>query len=349
MCTLQPLFPPQSICPPFNPPSFQASPFTFRRMKYTYRPATPDDAAACITLRGQTRENAFSRDELQALGITEASWSEGIRMGSLPGVVACQEGTMAGYCFADRDSGEILVLALLPAHEGQGVGRALLAQVVEGLRQRGIGRIHLACSADPKVRSHGFYRRMGLRATGEIDSWGDEILELPAQQELRLADALPVPANGLQIRRATAKDAEDIRRILWNTYETTWKPELTATAIARFESSGNTARYVDTRLRAMRVAESYGTIVGFVDWERDFIDALHVSPLHQHQGVGSHLLAFAETWIAAAGHTGVQLETDTFNRQARGFYQRHGYQETGYCPDEEWHSGFTTVKMAKTF
>ncbi|MER2177626.1 MAG: GNAT family N-acetyltransferase, partial [Stenotrophomonas maltophilia] len=28
------------------------------------------------------------------------------------------------------------------------------------------------------VRSHGFYRHLGWRPTGEIDSLGDEVLEL---------------------------------------------------------------------------------------------------------------------------------------------------------------------------
>ena len=96
-------------------------------MNLHYRPAHPDDAAACIDLRGRTRENAFSAEDLRALGITVESWRDGIRDGALPGVVALADGVMAGYCFGDRDSGEILVLALLPAYEGRGIGRELLA------------------------------------------------------------------------------------------------------------------------------------------------------------------------------------------------------------------------------
>lgn len=145
-------------------------------MNLHYRPAHPDDAAACIDLRGRTRENAFSAEDLRALGITRESWSDGIRDGALPGVVALADGELAGYCFGDRDSGEIMVLALLPAYEGRGIGRALLDQVMGMLRALGHERLFLSCAADPGVRSHGFYRRLGWVPTGEINPAGDEVL-----------------------------------------------------------------------------------------------------------------------------------------------------------------------------
>lgn len=150
--------------------------FTPPDMNLHYRPAHPDDAAACIDLRGRTRENAFSAEDLRALGITRESWSDGIRDGALPGVVALADGELAGYCFGDRDSGEIMVLALLPAYEGRGIGRALLDQVMGMLRALGHERLFLSCAADPGVRSHGFYRRLGWVPTGEIDPAGDEVL-----------------------------------------------------------------------------------------------------------------------------------------------------------------------------
>ncbi|MEN5181886.1 GNAT family N-acetyltransferase [Comamonas testosteroni] len=151
----------------------------------------------------------------------------------------------------------------------------------------------------------------------------------------------------ITIRPALPDDADAIVRILGQTYEATWKPVLTPAAIARFESSGSTLRYVDERICAMHVAMSGAEIAGVIDWSRDFIDALHVSPRYQGQGIGGQLLRYAEAAMVAAGHAQSRLETDTFNLQARGFYGSHGYQETGFCPDEEWHSGLTTVQMAK--
>jgi GNAT superfamily N-acetyltransferase len=147
-------------------------------MSFFLRPAVPSDIAACIALRGRTRENAVSAARLAELGITEASWSGQVRDGELPGFVAESGGVLAGYCFGDAGSGEIVVLALLPEHEGRGLGRALLERTVAHLRGLGHRRLFLGCSANPAHRSHGFYRRLGWRPTGERDGHGDEVLEL---------------------------------------------------------------------------------------------------------------------------------------------------------------------------
>ncbi|WP_371232840.1 N-acetyltransferase family protein [Pseudomonas sp. QE6] len=149
------------------------------------------------------------------------------------------------------------------------------------------------------------------------------------------------------IRRAEPADADAILRILGETYEATWKPALTAEAIERFESSAHTAAYVRERLPFFHVACIDDAVVGLLDWRDDFIDALHVSVQRQRLGIGAALLSHAEAEIAGAGHRQVRLETDTFNLQARAFYGKNGYAEIDFYPDEEWHSGFTTVLMTK--
>lgn len=146
--------------------------------KPTYRPAQPDDAAMCIKIRGMTRENAFSEEDLGAQGITVESWSTGIRDGSFPGFIASVKDRMIGYCFGDRVTGEIIVLALLPDFEGQGIGKTLLVMMADKLKNQGFHRLFLACSSDPNVRSYGFYRHLGWTPTGEKDEFGDEILEI---------------------------------------------------------------------------------------------------------------------------------------------------------------------------
>ena len=146
-------------------------------MNLVFRKAAPTDTPGCIDLRGRTRENAFSAEQLAALGITFDSWRAGIADGSLPGHVATVDGELAGYCFGDRDTGEIVVLALLPAFEGMGIGKRLLDLVVEEFRAQGFEKLFLGCSTDPGVRSHGFYRHLGWKPTGAIDGAGDEVLE----------------------------------------------------------------------------------------------------------------------------------------------------------------------------
>ncbi len=142
-----------------------------------YRAAVHSDIATCVDIRDRTRENAVSAERLSAIGITVAPWSESVRRGSLPGYVCFADGEIVGYCFGATASGEVEVLALLPAFERQGIGKALLARVVETLGNIGFTRLFLGCSSDPTSRSYGFYRHLGWRSTGTFDARGDEVLE----------------------------------------------------------------------------------------------------------------------------------------------------------------------------
>ena len=142
------------------------------------RRARPEDAAECVRLRGLTRENAVSEDRLREYGVTVQSWAADIESGALPGWVARSAGRIVGYCFGAAKTGEVVVLALHPAHEGQGLGSQLLRRVVQELRNHGHARLFLGCSPDPKVRSYGFYRHLGWKSTGAFDAHGDELLEL---------------------------------------------------------------------------------------------------------------------------------------------------------------------------
>ncbi|WP_175855996.1 GNAT family N-acetyltransferase [Burkholderia cepacia] len=144
----------------------------------TWREAVPDDAAACIELRGKTRENAFTDAQLRDLGITVESWGDGIRDGLVSGRVCCANGRMVGYCFGDTGSGEIVVLAILPEYEGAGIGKRLLLQVIDTFAANGFTSLFLGCSTDPASRSYGFYRHLGWMPTGTLDEAGDEILTL---------------------------------------------------------------------------------------------------------------------------------------------------------------------------
>lgn len=142
-----------------------------------FQAALAQDAAAFITLRGQTRQNAVSAERLAEFGITAASWAELMRSGSLPGHTCHANGVLAGYCFGDLDTGEIIVLALLPEIEGMGAGKTLLELVMADLHAHGHQRLFLGCSSDPASRSYGFYRHLGWTSTGETDAHGDEVLE----------------------------------------------------------------------------------------------------------------------------------------------------------------------------
>lgn len=146
-------------------------------MTLSFRRATPDDIHACLILRGLTRQNAIPAERLAAMGITEDSWAAEVESDALPGYVCCDDDAIVGYCFGDKASGEVVVLALLPAYENRGIGRRLLHRVVEHLADTGHERLFLGCAVDPATRSHGFYRHLGWTSTGTFDGAGDEILE----------------------------------------------------------------------------------------------------------------------------------------------------------------------------
>jgi ribosomal protein S18 acetylase RimI-like enzyme len=145
--------------------------------KLSFSPGRAGDTPAYIDLRGKTRQNAIDQERLAELGITAASWAEMIQSGNLPGQVCHQDGKLIGYCFGDRESGEIIVLALLPQAEGLGIGKALLDRMMAELQAAGHARLFLGCSSDPQSRSYGFYRHLGWKSTGETDQYGDEVLE----------------------------------------------------------------------------------------------------------------------------------------------------------------------------
>lgn len=154
------------------------------------------------------------------------------------------------------------------------------------------------------------------------------------------------PADIL-IRPAGPEDIEVLKAILRDTFQSTWLPQLTTEAAAAYLSDDRPAAYVGERGRLFVVAETGGEVVGFVDWNGDFVNALHVRASHGRSGVGGRLMDHAEAAMAADGHAQARLETDTFNTRSRAFYAKRGYREADRYPDEEWNSGLTTLLLVK--
>jgi len=154
-------------------------------------------------------------------------------------------------------------------------------------------------------------------------------------------------ASGVTLRRARAEDREAVRAVSYDTFASTWRPQLTAHAAQRFVDEDRPGAYFTARGLEFIVAEVGGVIIGFVDWDGDFVNALHVRADHARQGVGALLMDHAEAAIAAAGFATARLETDTFNTRSQAFYAKRGYVEAGRYPDEEWDSGLTTLLLVK--
>lgn len=143
---------------------------------YRIRSTEPRDIPELYRVRASTRQNAISEQQLVEWGITPRSIADGLASGKLFGVVCEHDGRVVGFCSGDTATGEVIVLAVLPEHEGRGVGLSMLERVVQELTTRGCERIWLACSSDPNSRSHGFYRSNGWIETGERLENGDDIL-----------------------------------------------------------------------------------------------------------------------------------------------------------------------------
>lgn len=125
------------------------------------RQVTAADIPALFYVRPRTRENALTIDELRVLGITPesvAAWLEGSTNGWLWETSA---GDVAGFCMADRSTGELLVIALLPEFEGRGIGGQLMQHAECWLAQSGCRRAWLTTDLDPTLRAYGFYRHRG--------------------------------------------------------------------------------------------------------------------------------------------------------------------------------------------
>jgi len=125
------------------------------------REITTADIPALFHVRPRTRENALTIEELGVLGITPesvATWLAGSTRGWL-----CETPTndVVGFCMADRSTGELLVIALLPEYEGRGIGAELMQRAENWLAQSGCSMAWLTTDLDPDLRAYGFYRHRG--------------------------------------------------------------------------------------------------------------------------------------------------------------------------------------------
>ena len=146
-------------------------------MKIEFRDVKPQDLERCIEIRGMTRDNPVPAEILKEFGVTEEAWGPLVRDESIVGVVAESKDEVIGFCSGDVNTGEVLVLALLPEYESHGLGKNMLALVTDKLFSFGMEKLWLAASPHPEIRAHGFYRHLGWVPTGVVDMNSDEVLE----------------------------------------------------------------------------------------------------------------------------------------------------------------------------
>jgi GNAT superfamily N-acetyltransferase len=125
-----------------------------------FREIRAADVPALFVLRPKTRENVMTVEELARLGITVESVTASFSLSSR-GWLCSEDGTLAGFAIADRATGELEVVAVLPEYEGQGIGGTLMGLAEGWLRESGCTRAWLTTDGDIRLRAYGFYRHRG--------------------------------------------------------------------------------------------------------------------------------------------------------------------------------------------
>ena len=106
---------------------------------------------------------------LADLGITPESTLEALST-SVAGWLREVTGKIVGFSMGDKNTGEMLVVAILPEYENRGMGKRLMELTQQWLFSNGHKELWLQENSDPKVRAHGFYRRLGWVPAGFHES-----------------------------------------------------------------------------------------------------------------------------------------------------------------------------------
>lgn len=148
-----------------------------------------------MTVRDATRTDLPAIRALQSLLPEPAGdlFSDGLPPGAtfvavpgdapVPGVGADAPATPVGYVHA-YDTGYVSELAVAPAHQGEGHGRALLARALAALRARGVDAAELEVAAD-NDRARSLYETVGFRVVDRQPDRYEDAAGLRMRVDLR--------------------------------------------------------------------------------------------------------------------------------------------------------------------
>jgi GNAT superfamily N-acetyltransferase len=120
----------------------------------SFRRATSSDIPAMSRIRLSVTENTLS----DPTRVTEAMYEDFLER-SGRGWVAESDGEILAFSYANKVDASIWALFVDPAHEGRGLGQALLKQAVDWLFETGHERVHLTTGAH--TRADRFYAEQG--------------------------------------------------------------------------------------------------------------------------------------------------------------------------------------------
>ncbi|HLK43462.1 MAG TPA: GNAT family N-acetyltransferase [Thermoleophilia bacterium] len=133
------------------------------------REATPEDAAACAVIYAPYVTDSII--SFETVPPTAAEMERRIRAAHL-WLVAEREGEVCGYAYGsshrERDAyrwAADVAIYLSAEHHGRGLGRGLYAELLDGLRGRGICVVCAGIGL-PNAASEGLHRAMGFTEVG---------------------------------------------------------------------------------------------------------------------------------------------------------------------------------------
>lgn len=143
------------------------------------RPARATDIKATHALRGRVSENRLSDPRR----VTEESYPPYLARDAA--WVAETESGLAGFAILDIAEASVWALFVAPDAEGKGIGRALLARLVEAAAGQGLERLSL--STAPGTRAERFYTEAGWIKTGRTGTGELSFEKILVRQSHRFA------------------------------------------------------------------------------------------------------------------------------------------------------------------
>ncbi len=156
-------------------------------MPVTLRPALPLDIAALWALRTVAVRVScathYAPEQIAAWTASPVPDGYAAMLEAGGGIVALQDGVLAGYAMLDADKQEVDAVFVDPARAGLGIGKRLLAALEQLARQRGMVRLRLSASlnAVPFYRAAGF---VALREEAYAHPSGISLASVAMEKEL---------------------------------------------------------------------------------------------------------------------------------------------------------------------
>ncbi len=141
-----------------------------------FREIESKDVQGLFDVRLSINENQVTLDYLAGIGITPKSITDGLA-GPLNGWLCEVSRKVMGFSLGNKETGEMMVVAVLPEYEKMGIGKKLMELIQDWLFSYDHDEIWLLATPEPELRASGFYKKLGWEKADTSDD-GHQILKL---------------------------------------------------------------------------------------------------------------------------------------------------------------------------